>query len=148
MTAEPPADPLATQLGTLYPTGYAIAIVADAAAADDAQEALRQAGWSPESVAIVSDRSMLDFHERQKAAQGPLERLGAFFASDEGVALAQYLDFAERGSWFVFVYAPAHDDMRRLASVLEPIQPIAMHYYGENTMTVVLRDSVPQEQRP
>jgi hypothetical protein len=132
----------------LYPTGYVGAIVADARAAEGAEAALREACWAAEDVVHLADSALLDLHERQEQGQSPVERLAAFFASDERLAEERYVDEARLGRHVLFVRAPEPERAREVAKILEPYEPIALFHYGDNTMTELMNPSVPEETEP
>jgi predicted PhzF superfamily epimerase YddE/YHI9 len=139
---------LPTQFGTLYPKGYVIVVVADEAAAGEAQARLRQAGWGIDDVTVVSNREMRARFAQEEASHGALEKLASMLASDERVTQEQYIDLAERGCWFVFVHLPEREQVRQLAQLVEQLPPVAMHHYGANTMSEVLTTTVREEAHP
>ena len=141
-------DPFGTQAGRLYPTGYVGAIVADAGAAERAAAALREAGWAAADVVHLTDSALLNLHERQEQGQNPVERLAAFFASDERLADERYVEEARLGRHVLFVRALEPERARQVANLLEPFQPLALYHYGDNTMTELMHPSVPEETDP
>ena len=142
------ANPLATHFGTLYPTGYAVAAVADGDAARVAAEALQQGGWAAADVTVLSGQDLLAQQAQQVAQQNPLQRLAGFFASDEARNVEQYRDLARQGAWFIFVKAANDAEATRVGAVLQPYDPLAMHHYGENTTADILQPGTPREREP
>jgi hypothetical protein len=126
--------PLATALGTYYPTHYIVAVFPSLAAALRAQSELTRAGFA-DSAAICPGPEFLKNWGDFAGQRGPLERLVDLFPGEEQTALAEYLLAAERGAAFVSVRTMTPGDRSHATALLRSMAGTAMRYYGESTIT-------------
>jgi hypothetical protein len=82
-----------TLFGTFYPQGYIVASVDDPADADRAHAALQQAGF--DEVRTWTGQEVLERHQAFIAQRNLAQRVGSIFASDEKLALDDYLEAAQ-----------------------------------------------------
>jgi hypothetical protein len=131
--AEENTGPLATMFGTYYPKGFLVAVVETEEVASRAVEALHQAGWAGDEARAFTGDFVVAHHEEYISRRNPLESLASAFASDERVALEQYIDLARAGHHFVTVHAPAAEQADRAGEILAGLGAFAMRHYGEAT---------------
>jgi hypothetical protein len=128
------SGPLATMLGTYYPKDYLVAVLPDAGAAERTVAALREAGWGDAEVETWSGDVVIAMQEQRQAHRSLMERLGAALASDERMAVDQYIEEARQGRHFVTVRAPEEAQADRAAEILARHGAYGMRHYGANTL--------------
>jgi len=128
-------NPLATMLGTYYPTHYVVAAFPDPARAGQALAALREAGFQEAAAALCPGPDFLRNYRDFVAHRGPLQRAEGRFPSEERAAAEEYLAAAERGASFVTVHAPRPAERERAREVLRAAGGEALRYYGDHTIT-------------
>jgi hypothetical protein len=143
------SGPLATMLGTYYPKDYLVAVLPDAGAAERATAALGEAGWGAGEIETWSGEFVLATYERRQAHRGVMERLGAALASDERIAVDQYIEEARQGRHFVTVRTPEDAQADRAAEILARHGAYGMRHYGANTLREIVQpvsEQTPPEQ--
>jgi hypothetical protein len=123
--------PLSRMFGTFYPKDYLVAVLESDEAAAGAVQALRQGGWGADDARAFPPSVVLANHEAYLAQRGPLETLAATFASDEKIALDQYIDEAKRGRHFVTAHAESAERAEQAADILAGFGAFGMRHYGE-----------------
>ena len=126
--------PLATALGTYYPTHSIVAVFPHLAAALQAQSALTSAGFA-DSAAICPGPEFLENWGDFAGQRGPLERLVDLFPAEEQTALAEYVAAAEQGAAFVSVRTTTPGERSTATALLRSVGGTAMRYYGASTIT-------------
>ena len=127
--------PLATHLGSYYPTGYVVGVLDDLRHAEEAAQALRAAGCDADEVRVFTGEQVQAI-ERQFLHQRTLAQwVREAIASDEGEAHQQYLEAARRGHAFVTAHAPHLDEARRVATILTQHRGHGVRHYGAAVMT-------------
>ncbi len=128
-------NPLATALGTYYPTHYLVAVFDDPARAVLAVTALQQAGFTEATAELCPGSEFLRNYRAFVADRTLFERAALLFPAEEHAAVEEYLAEAERGASFVTVHAPERVDRDRAQEVLHTNGGHAMRYYGTHTIT-------------
>ena len=127
-------NPLATMLGTYYPTHYVVAAFPDPARASQALAALRAAGLAA-AAALCPGPDFLRNYRDFVAHRNLLQRAEGLFPSEEQAAVEEYLAAAERGASFVTVHAPRPAERERAREVLRAAGGEALRYYGDHAIT-------------
>jgi hypothetical protein len=128
-------NPLATVLGTYYPTHYLVAVFADPARAGQALTAVQQAGFAEAAAELCPGPEFLTNYRDFVAHRSLFQRAAEFFPAEEHTAVEEYLAEAERGASFVSVHAPERADRDRVQAILHANGGHAMRYYGDHTIT-------------
>ncbi len=128
-------NPLATALGTYYPTHYVVAVFDEPARAVDALTALQGAGFAEAGVELCPGPEFLKNYRDFIEHRSFLERAAERIALEERTAVEEYLAEAERGASFVTVHAPQCADRDRARDILRDHGGHAMRYYGYFTLT-------------
>ena len=130
-----PKNPLATVLGTYYPTHYLVAAFDDPARAVQALTAVQQAGFAEAAAELCPGPEFLKNYHDFVANRTLFQRAAELFPAEEHAAVEEYLAEAERGASFVTVHAPERADRDRAQPILHAHGGHAMRYYGEHTIT-------------
>ncbi len=130
-----PKNPLATVLGSYYPTHFVLAAIDDPSRATLALAALREAGLAEAAAEICPGPQFLKNYRDFIDHRGPLARVAAAFPSEEQSAIAEYLEEAERGASFVTVHTPERAKRDEARDVLKTHGGHAMRYYGDHAIT-------------
>jgi hypothetical protein len=128
-------NPLATALGTYYPTHYLVAAFDDPSRAVQALAALRQAGFADAEAEICPGPEFLKNYRDFADHRTIFQRAGGLFPAEEHTAVEEYLAEAGRGASFVTVHVPERVDRARAQVILQGHQGHAMRYYGDHTIT-------------
>ena len=128
---------LDTHFGTYYPTGYVVAVVDDRDQANRAVQALRSAGVPTDQVRVMSGDEVLAIDREFKESQSFGQRLGGMLAADEGEAVQQYVEAAQRGHALVTVPAPELAEAQRINGVLAEHGAHGVRHYGRLMMSVL-----------
>ena len=123
------------RFGAFNPTHFIISVVHDAARAEQAAAALRDAGFAPDDVHVVPGLDVLSTQLAYDDARGVLDRLAGLFPAEEQAAAKEYLEEAERGAFLMIVKAPEREQRTRARGILVAHGAHAIRYYGENTIT-------------
>ena len=133
--AERYQGPTATHFGSYYPTGYVVAVFDGSDRAEQAAQALGEAGCDADQTRVFSGEEVLAIDRRFRQERTPAQWLGGLLAADEGEAQQQYLEAAQRGGAVVTVHAPHLDEAQRVAAILAQHGAHALHHYGPTVMT-------------
>ena len=121
-----------TQLGVFYPRHYLIAVFRHLAAAQDAVNKLRRAGFAEDEAIAVAGEDVL---ELTKEETGPgnflMQAVSRFFATEQ-MSHDSDLRLAARGAAFVAVYCPLPKTKNEAWKVLESEAPLAARYYAND----------------
>ena len=103
---------LQESLGAFNPVGHAVLAFADDKAADEAAQALRNAGFGNDDVLVFTSGELFaDLNEMMRNASG-----AAGFGY-EITLMRRYLSFAEEGAGWIIVYAPNDEAVNRVVEV-------------------------------
>ncbi len=127
--------PLGTMLGTYYPKHFVVAVIHERSAAEEAVEALKDAGFDDEAVQLHTSQQVLDNHRAFQERRGLLQRVESLFPSEEADAVKDYLEEAEQGRSFITVHAPEPEPRARARDILKAHGGHHMRYYGDATIT-------------
>ena len=121
-----------SSFGVFYPTHYVVAGFDTLQHAEQAEQALRDAGFAEDEVRAADGNFVVNKVESQQDASW-LDDIKAGIARMVGTE-ANYIDedlaLARRGGAFVFVYAPDHEIMNRVAGELKKLHPIYARHYA------------------
>lgn len=123
------------RFGAFNPTHFTISVIHDAARAEQAAAALRDAGFAPLDVHVVPGLDVLSTQLAYDDAKGVLARLAGLFPAEERAAAQEYIAEAERGALLMLVKTPEHEQRSRARDILAAHGGHATRYYGENTIT-------------
>jgi hypothetical protein len=115
-----------SSFGMFYPLHYTLAGFTDAGRAELAVRALRDAGFQPEDVHLITGSALIDEIEGIVADSGWLERIRARisdFIGTETYFIDQDLTLAKEGGVFVLVYTPDGGTSHAAESALKCSQP-------------------------
>ncbi len=115
--------------GTFYPKRYMVAGFDTSEQANQAVEALKQAGF--EDVRHWTPAQVLERHQHFLEQRGAVQRAEGELSSEEKDALNDYLALAKQGHHFVTVYVPEESEVEQAESILESHDAHATHYYGD-----------------
>lgn len=119
--------------GTFYPKRYMVSAFGTAQQANQAAEALKDAGY--DDVRSWVPPQVLERHEQFMQQRSPAQRVEGELSSDEKDALNDYLSLARQGHHFVTVYVPDESEVEQVESILEANGAKSTHYYGEWKLT-------------
>jgi hypothetical protein len=122
------------RFGVFNPTHFIIAVIDDAAQAEAAAGALRESGFAPDDVRVITGEQVLDNERAHDDSKGMLARLASLFPAEEQEAVSAYVARAERGAFFLAVRAPEQDQRSTARGILAAHGGHMMRYYGENTV--------------
>jgi hypothetical protein len=114
---EPP-----TSLGNTYPLDDVVAVIDDRASAEQAMQALTDAGLPGDDVDLLDGPSVTEAW------------LSSAFSDDAAYARAYALE-AERGHYLVIAHAPQPEVVERVRQVLSAYGAHSMRHYEELTVT-------------
>ena len=123
------------RFGVFNPKHFIVSVIRDGARAEQAVAALRDAGFTPDDVKLVTGQQVLDNERVHAESKGRWERLAALFPAEEQAAVDGYVKEAERGAHFVAVKAQELEQRTVAKSILVSHGAHAIRYYGENTIT-------------
>ncbi len=128
-------NPLATALGTYYPTHYLVAAFDDPSGAIQALAELREAGFADADAEICPGADFLKNYRDFAANRSVFQRAAELFPAEEHTAVEEYLAEAERGASFVTVHTPERAERDRAEAILQAHDGHAIRYYGDHTIT-------------
>ena len=113
--------------GVFYPTRYIIAVFENAAQAEQAVAAVKQAGYEARHATpqLALERAHEYLHQRS-----PAQRVEGAISSDEKDAMQEYIALAEQEQHLVDVYVPQEPEVVQVEAILESHGAGHMHYYG------------------
>lgn len=123
------------RFGVFNPKHFIVAVFSDEARAEQAVAALRDAGFAPDDVRLISGQQVLSTELEYKNQKGALARLAGLFPAEEADAVKQYVEQAERGALFMAVKAPDQEQRTVVKDILAVHGAHTIRYYGENTIT-------------
>lgn len=129
-----------TSFGVFYPTHYVVAAFDTLKHAEQAELALKKAGFAADEVRAADGNFVV--HEVESRADASwLDDIKAQIARVVGTETS-YIDddmaLARRGAAFLFVHAPDHDSMKRTEHELRKLHPIyARHYLPTGVVHLV-----------
>ena len=121
-----------SSFGVFYPTHYVVAGFDTLQHAEQAEEALRDAGFAEDEVRAAESHFVVNQVESQQDASW-LDDIKAQIARIIGTETS-YIDedlaLARRGGAFLFAHAPDHETMQQIASELKKQHPVYARHYG------------------
>jgi hypothetical protein len=124
-----------TQLGSFYPEGDIVAVLADADTAEQAKSAMLDAGFPQSDVDVVEGAVATATKREFETQRSVLERLEAFLSSDEDSYAQTYAEAAARGRWLIVVHAPTSEAVERARPILAKFHAEYARHYGSTVVT-------------
>lgn len=119
-------------LGVFYPRHYIIAAFPNFAKAKLGEYALRRAGFSEDETRSIRGGEILQFFDEFREHSGPwssmMSELSRIFGTEQTFA-DDDASRAHSGAGFLAVYSPEEAEGYRIRTLLEPLAPLAMHWY-------------------
>lgn len=122
--------------GVHYPTNYLVAILQDAHEAEQAAQALRDAGFA--DVVVFPGQQALQAIEANEEKESPLRRSWerqSLEMEDETDSRQRYLEALRRGHAIVLVYAPQQAQEELAEGILKAHRAHALKFFGRWTIT-------------
>jgi hypothetical protein len=129
---------LGTLLGDWHTEQYIAAVINDPHQAEQARQALEQAGWKPEDVRLVRGKPAAEQIETIEEHRSLPERLGAAVrgtTSEEGPISEAYEDEAEQGHQILAAYATDPQQVEQARQILAQHQAHDVEYFGSWVIT-------------
>jgi len=127
-----------TEFGIFYPTGYVLSVFPDAADADRAVTALRDAGFRDDDFVIASGADVVAYSREMRANPGLLSRFEHFIAGlyvDTADLADELVGLAKRGHTFVAVHAPNETATTRVSGAMHGLSPVVLRKYDALSYT-------------
>ena len=125
-----------TEFGIFYPTGYLLAVFADASRADRATAALRAAGFGTDDLVVATGAEVLAYSRALRGDRGLFARFERFLADllgEEATLADELVSLAERGHTFVAVRAPDEAATTRSAGAVRALAPVVLRKFDALT---------------
>ena len=126
------------EFGIFYPTGYVLSVFPEAAQADSAVAALRDAGFRTDELVVASGPEVLEYSRELRADRGLYSRFRHFVSSlygDEAPLADELVQLAERGHRFVAIYAPDSATTTRVFEAVRPFAPVVLRKFDSLSYT-------------
>lgn len=121
-----------SSLGVFYPKHYIVATFPTFAITEKAVLALHKAGFDEGDVLAIPGPGVLDFFEEFREHSGMwagvVKMLSRAFGTEQ-VFADDDVHRARAGAGFLAIHSPHEADKSRIVALLEPFEPIAMHWY-------------------
>jgi hypothetical protein len=131
MTERDP-DP-ASRPWVFRPRGFLVAVLEDDDAADSATLSLREAGFPERRLRSFTGNQVLEDRERFLASQRSVRRLVERVTSDTD-AVQRFVDYAQAGRAFLWVYVPDRKDANRAIRALSEHEVLHFRYFGDDSI--------------
>ena len=120
-----------------FPKDHVVAIIDSMNEAEQAVQALQQAGYSADDIHLYSSQDFIhSFESTQQHASGFAKALHTFQgSSDEGFAGNMYLDEAHRGNSILSVRVPKEDHAEHVSDILKKHHAHLIKYFGTWAVT-------------
>ena len=120
-----------------FPKDHVVAIIDTIEEANQAVQALQQAGYSADAIHLYPSQDFINsFENTQQQTSGFAKMLHTIQgSSDEGFAGNMYLDEAHRGNNVLAVYEPKEDQTQRISDVLKKYHAHLIKYFGTWAVT-------------
>ncbi|HEU5368923.1 MAG TPA: hypothetical protein VFU69_10680 [Ktedonobacterales bacterium] len=142
-----PSKFLGTLLGDWHTEQYIVAVIDDLYQAEQARQALEQAGWRPEDVRLIRGKPAVEKIETIEEQRSLPERVAAAVrgtTSNEGPISEAYEDEAEQGHQILAAYAADPEQVEQARQILAAHQAHEIEYFG----SWVITDLPAQEETP
>ena len=121
-----------SKLGVFYPQNYIISTFPTFEITQQAVHALRKAGFGEDDVMAIPATGILEFFEEFRAHAGlwagVMTMLSRAFGTEQ-IFADRDVQRAHDGAGFLAIHCPVEADKARIQALLEPFEPVAMHYY-------------------
>jgi hypothetical protein len=121
-----------TSFGVFYPKHYILATFPSFGLAEQANFALRKAGFGEDETLAVTGGEALEFFRKfhdEAGLWGSLMNEVSRFFDTEAVLVDQDVQHAKEGAGFLAVHSLNERASQRIREVVSPFAPIAMHWY-------------------
>jgi len=125
---------MVTMGGVFYPTGYAVILFPEASQAEQAAQALEDAGFASDKVMLLPPATILRDIGKVDGDKGGMPSVGT-----EGHTVNKYVALAREGHHGVMVHAPSDADTQRLLSSVRSL-PFT---YGQKYHMLAMEDLEP-----
>jgi hypothetical protein len=116
------------------PTGYLVAILADAEEGRKAEDALIAAGFDDRDVKVYTGSQILENYNVYVGRRNLTDSVaGAVIDDSEGKAL--YLEYAQEGRSAMWLRLPDENNVRKAMTVLADFNYTHARYYGDKGQT-------------
>jgi hypothetical protein len=123
-------DPGARERPLVFdPQGFLVAILEDAGQAEQAREALAEAGFADRDLRVYTSQQILDSWERFQAERSLAQRV-AGAVTDDPDAIEQYFGYAREGRAALWVHVPDEADAKRVVRTLADHPVLHIRHYG------------------
>ncbi len=129
-----------TRPGAVYPKHYLMAVINDVKEAQDAVQALSNAGISAEDIRLFERHEIIEYAEHTERTRSLGSRIADVFqaiTSDEDDHALFYVEEALRGYAILNVYAPAFEQAERVKDILVDHHARAIKYFGRWAITIL-----------
>lgn len=123
-----------TALGIFYPLHCLVAAFRNFDAAQQVAVKVRQAGLAEDEVIAVEGSEFIELEKEETGLGNALMQQFSRELGAEQVSTDHNLDFAGLGAGFVFVHCPAEKTKQEAWSVMQPLAPLAAHYYSRGSV--------------
>jgi len=119
------------------PTNYVIGVVEQWQEAEQAVQALHDAGHAAQDILLFRSQVFIEGLQGMLQQSSPLARAAHIFftSSDEGFPGNLYLQHAQRGAHVLAVYTPTVDKAEQIAQVLSVYHVHLLKYFSRWTTT-------------
>ena len=126
------------EFGIFYPTGYVLSVFPEAAQADRAVAALRDAGFMTDELVVANGTEVLAYAREMRANRGLFSRFQHFVSSlygDEAPLAEEIVRLAERDHAFVAIHAPDSVATTRVSETVRPFAPVVLRKFDSLSYT-------------
>jgi len=127
-----------TEFGIFYPNGYVLSVFPDAAHADRAVAALRDAGFATNDLVVATGADVIEYSNEMRAHAGLFSRFERFVAGlygGEATLADELVGLAEEGHMFVAIHAPDDAATTRAAEAVHASAPVVLRKFDPLTFT-------------
>lgn len=134
----PPLKDGEQSFGSFFPKNYVLAVFSDAGAAEQAGNALAQAGFAADDIIVASGEDVAEHDAQVRAERGVLAKLGEKWSrlyTDEARDADALMEIARKGATFVLAYAPDEETTERATVAIRPTAPDIFRKYDSLKVT-------------
>lgn len=146
-----PSTFLGTLLGAWHKENYLAAVIDDLRQAEQAVEALRQAGWSAEEIRLFHGQDVAQHIatiEQRRSLPTKIAAAVRGATSEEGSVSEHYEAEAAQGHQLLAVYAESPEQVEQARRILAVHQAHAIEYFGSWAITDLPQHNTPQHDAP
>ncbi|MBA2677918.1 MAG: hypothetical protein H0U76_05925 [Ktedonobacteraceae bacterium] len=120
------------------PTNYVIGAIDQLQEAQQAVQALQDAGYAAPDILLISSQDFIEAikqREQQKISSFEKAAHKFFISSDEGFPMDTYLQQVQRGAHILAVYTSTADQAQQIAQILNKYHAHQLNYFSRWTTT-------------